>query len=379
MSKQCSDSGCSRRVIYACGCTDPKMHFCDDHYSRHLRTPASHLPECMIIELTPDQRNQILPRLRDLILHLEQHEIDTIRTSRELIDYIMKCTSKTLSNLHDLERAIVDIIGGRSIEKDYYETIYNFSLESNHQVAVTIGKLKNDIKNSFRFDEMLPGKSAIKCISSENHTVVNLLSIDSNTFTLPSLNLAPKSAFSEQEIKLCFKCSSICQGQIVIPRETLFKCQRCKLSFHHDRMSLFDCDCLFCESCYMKEIDQRDNIQRCKQHSSNKMPIGNPYQNIKCNCGGEGKYKVCDCCPIFCDKCLVRCKKNRGSCIICNRILALENKGYYIKCQSCTSAFRLETIFNLSCGCVFCKKCLPKNRYPVNEGYLCRTCKKTVN
>ena len=85
MSKQCSDSGCSRRVIYACGCTDPKMHFCDDHYSRHLRSPAAHLPECMVVELTPDQRNQILPKVRNLTLCLQQYEIDTIRKSSELI------------------------------------------------------------------------------------------------------------------------------------------------------------------------------------------------------------------------------------------------------------------------------------------------------
>ena len=178
--------------------------------------------------------------------------------------------------------------------------------------------------------------------------------------------------------KINGNCCSICRGQIIIPQEAQFKCQKCEISFHQDNMLTFHCDCLFCYNCYMKEIDQRDNIERCRQHSSNKMPIGNPYQNIKCNCGGEGKYKVCDSCPIFCDKCLVKCKQNRGYCIRCSKILALENKGYYIKCQTCTTAFKLEAIYNLSCGCVYCKKCLSTSRYFDNGGYKCRTCKKAV-
>ena len=88
----------------------------------------------------PGKRNQILPKLRNLTLYLQQYEIDTIRNSRELIDCIMKHTSKTLSNLHELERAAVDMMSGRSVEKDYYERINNFSLETKNQVSI---QLKN--------------------------------------------------------------------------------------------------------------------------------------------------------------------------------------------------------------------------------------------
>ena len=194
MRKQCLDSGCSKRAIYSCGCTDPKMHFCDDHYSRHLRTPGSHLPECMIVELTPEQRNQILPKLTNLILYLQKCEKDAIRTSEEFIERIMKYTSKTLNNLQELEIAAFDIMSGRSIEKDYYERITNFSIEGDNQVSNSIENIKRDLEKALRFDDFedISWKECNEVIFSRDSTVGDMLSIDLNTFKLSNLHFAPK-------------------------------------------------------------------------------------------------------------------------------------------------------------------------------------------
>ena len=198
-------------------------------------------------------------------------------------------------------------------------------------------------------------------------------------------------------MKICERCDNVChvcaigskhngnhcffcQGPIIIPREANFKCEKCNKGFTHNQILMFECECLFCEICYLSEVDGRENIQKCKKHSShNNAPV---YTNSKigeCQCGGHGKYKLCNKCPSFCEKCSVKCKENASCCILCATKLELQRNRYDIRCETCSMVFKLENISNLSCWCIFCSRCLTKARKLFMNEYKCGKCSKKVN
>ena len=198
-------------------------------------------------------------------------------------------------------------------------------------------------------------------------------------------------------LKICERCDNVChvcaigskhngnrcvfcQGLINIPREANFKCEKCRKGFTHNKMHMFECECLFCELCFVSEIDGREDIKKCKKHySHNIAPVYTSSKTGKCQCGGYGKYKLCNKCPSFCEKCSVKCKENASCCISCSNKLELQHNKYDIRCESCSMLFKIEATSNLSCGCVFCSKCLTKTEKTLLNEYKCGKCSKKAN
>ena len=50
--------------------------------------------------------------------------MNIIRSSENLIELIINQTSKALARTQDLERIAIEILTGKGIDRDYYETIY---------------------------------------------------------------------------------------------------------------------------------------------------------------------------------------------------------------------------------------------------------------
>ena len=123
MSKQCFEDGCAKKAILACSCKDPKLYSCSDHYMLHLMTPGPHSAESLIIQLSSAQRNDLLPKIREMLLSLKQYKQNVIKNGTDLIEFIINQTSKALAKATDLEKASFELLNVIGIDKDHYEVI----------------------------------------------------------------------------------------------------------------------------------------------------------------------------------------------------------------------------------------------------------------
>ena len=195
MQRKCYESGCTRKVTYACSCTDLKTYSCDDHYLKHTRTPGSHLSECMVVELSQTQRIEALPKFRELISYLQKSQAIIIASGEELIGSITKNIIKALNSIQDLEKSVVELVTGSSIEKEQYEIIKCFHFESSNHLNEKIENIKLNLENLFTFSEDAEEPNWKECnevIYSRDQSTGGLLSIDLNSYKLSNLDWAPK-------------------------------------------------------------------------------------------------------------------------------------------------------------------------------------------
>ena len=193
MEKQCFVSGCTTRITIACSCTNPKTYSCDDHYVWHIRSPGLHVPESLIIQLSPVQRNALLPKLRGLLPYLQQYEVNIIRRGNDLIEFITMQINKALARAKDLERATHEIFADRGISKDDYQIISSFNFQPNTDVGDSVTNIKINIEAIFKFsDSDASWKESNEIIFSRDKNIGGLVSIDLDNFTLSTLDWAPK-------------------------------------------------------------------------------------------------------------------------------------------------------------------------------------------
>ena len=192
MEKQCFASGCTTRITVACSCTNPKTYSCNDHYVWHLRTPVSHVPESLIIELSSVQRNSLLPKLRELLPYLQQYEMNIIRKGNDLIEFVAIQINKELARAKELERATFELLIGRGINKDDYQIINSFNFQPSPDVSDSVENIKMSIERIFKFsDSEASWKESNEIIFSRDQNR-GLVSIDLNNFTLSTFGWAPK-------------------------------------------------------------------------------------------------------------------------------------------------------------------------------------------
>ena len=192
MEKECFESGCTNRIAFACSCTNPKTYSCDDHYVWHLRTPASHLPESLIIQLSSVQLNALLPKLGELLQYLQEYEMGIIRNGKDLIGFITKEIKMALARTKYLEKSIIELFVGRGINKDYYQIINSFNFQASPDVSDLVENSKINIKTIFKFPESEASwKESNEIIFSRDQSIGGLVSIDLNNFTLSTLDWAP--------------------------------------------------------------------------------------------------------------------------------------------------------------------------------------------
>ena len=193
MQKCAFGNRCKGNVTCACKCSSPYLYYCDDHILKHMKTlGGDHLSECMVVELSRDQRKELLPKLKDLIKYLKRCRKNLLDNARILIEFIEKETWKAMNNIKELEKTSVDLISERSIYKENYERI-KFITDVNHHYT------SDDITNIKKMIESLCGT----CNFEENWKECNqiifssdsaggLLAIDLNTFKLSNLDYSPK-------------------------------------------------------------------------------------------------------------------------------------------------------------------------------------------
>ena len=193
MNKCCFEKGCYESPIWSCNCINPPLYVCDRHINRHMRSLGKHETECTIVELTHRQTIKLLPRLNDLLKHLKGNRKSIKNNSKILIECIQKETKKALININILQKAVVDLICGRSIFKEIYERIKPIKIESQDHIRNDAEKIKESIKILFEFyyNEDITWKECSEIIFSRD-SYEGLFSIDLNTFKLSSLKYTPK-------------------------------------------------------------------------------------------------------------------------------------------------------------------------------------------
>ena len=193
MEKQCFESGCTKRIAFACSCTNPKTYSCDGHYVWHLQNPASHLPESLIIQLSSIQRNALLPKLRNLLPYFQQFEMNILRNGKELIEFITMQINKSLARAKDLEKATLELLDGRGINTNCYQIIKSFNFQLSPDVSDSVENIKINLETILKFPESdASWKESSGIVFSRDYKIGGLVSIDLNSFTLSTLDWAPK-------------------------------------------------------------------------------------------------------------------------------------------------------------------------------------------
>ena len=193
MKKCCSEDGCMGSVTFACKCTSPNLYFCDNHFTKHVRTLGNHITECLIIKLNPDQIREWLPKLTDLITYLKHSRKRILSNAMMLIGCIENETSIAVNIIKELEKASVDLLSARSIYKETFERIQCITPDNNYNYASDrVGKIKKSIKSLYKsYNDEGNWKECDQVIYSSD-PAGGLLSIDLNTFKLSNLDYAPK-------------------------------------------------------------------------------------------------------------------------------------------------------------------------------------------
>ena len=109
-----------------------------------------------------------------------------------LIECIEKETWKALNNIKELEKASVDLISERSINKENYERIQCITNGNHNYISDDITNIKKSIESlcgTYNFEENW--KECNQIIFSRD-PAGELLTIDLNTFKLSNLDYAPK-------------------------------------------------------------------------------------------------------------------------------------------------------------------------------------------
>ena len=195
MQKCSFECGCLERVTCACKCSNPNLYFCDTHFTRHMRTPGDHVPECMIVQLSGNQTRELLPTLMDFLHYLKRYKRNTMSNTRVLIKCIEKETMKALTHLNELKRIVVDLIAEKSIDKEYYERIQRITNGNHKYISDGAEDMKKIINNldafyeNYNYNEMW--KECNEMIFSRNASG-GLVSIDLDTFIMYNLVYAPK-------------------------------------------------------------------------------------------------------------------------------------------------------------------------------------------
>ena len=156
MQKCAFEDRCKGKVTCACKCRSPYLYFCDYHFLKHMRTPGDHLSECMIVELSRDQTRELLPKLKDLIKFLKRYRKYLLDNAKILIECIEKETWKALNHIKELEKASVDLISERSINKENYERIQCITNGNHNYISddyTNITKIIESLCGTYNFEE----------------------------------------------------------------------------------------------------------------------------------------------------------------------------------------------------------------------------------
>lgn len=167
-----------------------------------------------------------------------------------------------------------------------------------------------------------------------------------------------------------------CQGPISIPPNSIFRCKTCRNYFPHHRVLICDCNTIYCDTCYTREINEKGQCKNCqKSDTIGKIAdFARKVLNDKCECGkGKAKHKVCERCEKICDFCAVKLK-GTNNCKNCNSKLSKSQE--VVSCMSCRKDFSIIGVSNLSCGCIVCMHCA--HQFRMAQDTYCKICLKSL-
>ena len=192
--QNCSfENRCSKRVIWACKCTNPSQYFCDSHISSHMRVPGDHLTECMIVELSRNQIAELLPKLKEFTKYLEGCRKSIMDNSNMLMKCIEEEARKALNRIQDLQKTVLDLMSERGVNKENYRRIQCFPFEGSNDIGSKIENTKKTIEGFYEFDdhEEIIWEESNEIIFPRDPTG-GLQSIYLDTFKLSTVAYAPK-------------------------------------------------------------------------------------------------------------------------------------------------------------------------------------------
>ena len=192
MKKCSSEDGCMERVSFACKCTSPNLYFCDNHFTKHVRTLGNHITECLIIKLNPDQIREWLPKLKDLIAYLKHSRKRILSNSMELIGCIENETRIAVKIIKELVKTSVDLLSERGIYKENYERIQCITPDNSIYTSDRAGKIQSCLKDLYKSYNYERNWKECEHVIFSSNPAGGLLSIDLNTFNLSKLDYAPK-------------------------------------------------------------------------------------------------------------------------------------------------------------------------------------------
>ena len=190
--KKCSEDGCMNRASFTCKCTSPDLYFCDSHFTKHAKTFGNHVAECLLVEFSPNQVKEMLPKLTNLITYFKLSRKKILNNSKILTECIETETRKALNHIQELEKASFDLISVGCTYKKNYEKIQcittdnnNYSSDRIENVKITIGRLYESYNDERIWKEC-------DQIIFPRDPAGGFLAIDLNTFKLSTLDYAPK-------------------------------------------------------------------------------------------------------------------------------------------------------------------------------------------
>ena len=146
--KKCSfGDQCMERITFSCKFISPYLYFCDDHFIMHVTIPGDHVTESVVIKLSPNQKIELLPKFKGLNKYLKSCRKSILDNMKILIEHIEIETWKTLKNIRELEKASVDLILGKRINKESYERIQSITIETNNYISDGVENIKKAVEN----------------------------------------------------------------------------------------------------------------------------------------------------------------------------------------------------------------------------------------
>ena len=158
-----------------------------------MRSLGDHVTECMIVELSRNQITKLLPKLKECTKYLKGCRKSILDNSKILIKCIEEETGKALNRIQDLQKAVLYLMSGKSVNKEMYEILRCFTFRNSYDISFKIENTKRSIENFYEFYDQkgTTWKECSEVIFSKDITG-GLLSIDLDTFKLSNIAYAPK-------------------------------------------------------------------------------------------------------------------------------------------------------------------------------------------
>jgi WD40 repeat protein len=96
---KCEFPGCDVAIYYYCNCNKPITYFCQPHSPNHREIPGDHMIKLAFEELSPQLAEQIVNKLNDKILKLQQVKFKKMAMTKKILDKIAESIDRDVKDI----------------------------------------------------------------------------------------------------------------------------------------------------------------------------------------------------------------------------------------------------------------------------------------